>query len=343
MENAQIALFDITDAPDPRAHFGKPDLESYDIFVVFFSGGKDSVAAVLHLLEQGVDPSKIELHHHRVDGNEGSDLFDWPVTDAYVKSFANALHLPLYFSWKEGGLEGEMLRDNQRTRPTWFETPDGLMTSGGTTGKLGTRLKFPAVSADLRVRFCSAYGKVDPGSKVITGQTRFYGKRTLVVTGERAEESANRAKYLAFEPHRTDRRNGRNERHVDQYRAVHAWEESEVWAIMERWGVRAHPAYFLGFGRCSCQMCIFGSKDQWATIRQISPQRFQRIADYERQFAHTIRKDVSVEQLADMGRAYPAATPERAEIALNREYDLDIITENWELPAGAYGENAGPV
>ena len=343
MENAQIALFDVTDAPDPRQSFGQPDLESYDIFCVFFSGGKDSVAAVLHLLEQGVPKERVELHHHRVDGAEGSDLFDWPVTDAYVKAFADALGLKLYFSWKEEGLEGEMLRNNERTKAAWFETPDGLMTSGGTTGKLGTRLKFPAVAADLRTRWCSAYSKVDIGSKVITNQTRFYGKKTLVVTGERAEESSNRAKYLAFEPHRTDRRNGRHQRHVDQFRAVHDWKESQVWAIMERWGVLAHPAYFAGFGRCSCQFCIFGSKDQWATVRQISPQRFQRIADYERQFAHTIRKDVSVEQLADMGTPYPAATPERAAIALSREYPLDIITDAWELPAGAYGENAGPV
>ncbi|KXS55020.1 MAG: phosphoadenosine phosphosulfate reductase [Marinobacter sp. T13-3] len=339
----QIALFDITDTPDPRDQYGSIDLLSYDTYLVFFSGGKDSVAAVLDLIEQGVPRDKIELHHHRVDGFEGSNLFDWPVTDAYVIAFAKALGLKLYFSWKESGIEGEMLRENERTKPAWFETPDGLVSSGGKSGKLGTRRKFPAVAADLRTRWCSAYSKVDIGSKVITGQTRFYGQRTLVVTGERAEESANRAKYLAFEPHRTDRRNGRHERLVDQYRSVHDWSEEDVWAIMERWSVRPHPAYELGFGRCSCQFCIFASKDQWATVRKIDPARFNRIAEYEREFAHTIRKDHSVEQLADMGTPYPAATEEAARIALSREYHLDIITDNWQLPAGAYGENAGPV
>jgi len=31
-----------------------PNLDDYDRFIVFMSGGKDSVAATLHLLEQGV-------------------------------------------------------------------------------------------------------------------------------------------------------------------------------------------------------------------------------------------------------------------------------------------------
>lgn len=81
------------------------DVLSYDRIVVFFSGGKDSVACVLHLLECGVDPERIELHHHLVDGREGSSLMDWPVTDAYCQAFADAFSLKLYFSWKERGFE----------------------------------------------------------------------------------------------------------------------------------------------------------------------------------------------------------------------------------------------
>ncbi|WP_431217072.1 hypothetical protein ACQ86N_22505 [Puia sp. P3] len=36
--------------------------------IVAFSGGKDSIAMVLYLLEQGVDRRRIHLHHHDVDG-----------------------------------------------------------------------------------------------------------------------------------------------------------------------------------------------------------------------------------------------------------------------------------
>lgn len=38
----------------------------YDAILVAFSGGKDSLACLLHLLDLGVDRSKIELWHHDV-------------------------------------------------------------------------------------------------------------------------------------------------------------------------------------------------------------------------------------------------------------------------------------
>ena len=41
-----------------------PDLAAYDRILLAFSGGKDSLACLLHLLEAGVPASRIELHHH---------------------------------------------------------------------------------------------------------------------------------------------------------------------------------------------------------------------------------------------------------------------------------------
>lgn len=340
----QIALFDVTEAPDPRAVYGEIDLLSYDTFCVGYSGGKDSQAAVLHLLEMGVPRHKIELMHHRVDGGfSEARVFDWAVTDAYVRAFAEAFSLKLYFSFKDKGIKGEMYRENALTSPTYFETPDGLMKSGGDRGKATTRRMFPAVSPDLSKRFCSSYTKIDVGAKAITGQTRFCNSRTLFITGERAEESANRAKYLSFEPHRTDRRDGKLARHVDHHRPVLHWEESEVWAIMERWGVRAHPCYELGFGRCSCAFCIFASNDQMATLRQIDPEGFATMAGMETELGHTMKNNRSLHQVADAGTPYAAATPERVALAMSNTYDQPILTDNWTLPAGAYGDSAGPV
>ena len=137
-----------------------PDFGSYDRIVVAFSGGKDSVCCVLHLLDMNINPAKIELHHHLVDGREGSDLFDWPCTEDYCRKFAQAFGLRLYFSWLEGGLEREMCRANQAKAPTHFETPEGVQAIGG-QGQPGTRRKFPAKTADLSRRWCSAYAKID--------------------------------------------------------------------------------------------------------------------------------------------------------------------------------------
>ena len=38
-----------------------PDLRSYDRVVVAFSGGKDSVASLLTVLEAGVPPERIDV------------------------------------------------------------------------------------------------------------------------------------------------------------------------------------------------------------------------------------------------------------------------------------------
>src|SRR5580700_7982813 len=139
-----------------------PDFSFYDYIIVAFSGGKDSLACVLHLLELGVDPSRIELWHHDVDG--GDPFMDWPCTPSYCRVIAKALGIAIYFSWREGGFRREMLRHNTPTAPTRFERPDGTVGVKGGQGQPNTRLKFPQVSADLSVRWCSAYLKIDVGS-----------------------------------------------------------------------------------------------------------------------------------------------------------------------------------
>ena len=262
-----------------------PLLNSYDKIIVYFSGGKDSLACLLHLIEQGVDMSRVELWHHDIDGQETGRFMDWPVTRSYCEAVAKAFDIPIYFSWKVGGFEREMLRENSLTAPTKFETPDGeVVQVGGTRGKKNTRRKFPQVSADLKVRWCSAYLKIDVGATALRNQSRFDHSKTLTISGERAEESPARAKYKTFEPDRTDNRDGRKARHVDRWRPIHKWSEADVWAIIERFKVQPHPAYELGWGRVSCLHCIFGSKNQWASSRQVDPGGFETIQLYEMDF-----------------------------------------------------------
>lgn len=96
-----------------------------------------------------------------------------------------------------------MDRDGEATAPIRFETPEGRLGRAGGEGPPGVRGWFPQVSADLSVRWCSPALKIDVLAAAIRGQTRFHAGRTLVVTGECAEESPARARYRSFEPHRT--------------------------------------------------------------------------------------------------------------------------------------------
>lgn len=329
-----------------RAAPPQPDLASYDTIVVAFSGGKDSVACLLSLIEAGVQTDLIELHHHAVDG-EGPSFMDWPSTTAYCRAVARAFGIPLYLSWKEGGFLREMLRDNQPTAPIRFETPNGTIGTVGGAGPAGTRLRFPQVSADLRVRWCSAYLKIDPLAVLIRAQSRFLQRRTLIITGERAQESRARAGYAVFEPDRTDTRDGtRRQRHVDHWRAVHHLDEHGVWDMMQRHGIIPAPAYRLGWSRFSCLGCIFGGPDQWSSLRAIAPEWFKRIADYEDQFGCTIQRHCGIRALADRGQPYRAALsqPGLARRALCSDWDEPVRTTpgQWQLPAGAFGSGGGP-
>jgi hypothetical protein len=82
---------------------------------------------------------------------------------------------------------------------------------------------------------------------LIRGDDRFLGRRALVVTGERAEESPSRARYASFEPHRTDTQAGtRRQRHVDHWRPVHRWREREVWEAVRRVGAACWLPAWMG-------------------------------------------------------------------------------------------------
>ena len=86
--------------------------------------------------------------------------------------------------------------------------------------------------------------------------------------------------------------------------------------------------------------CIFVANDNWATIRYIAPERFQKIAEYERKFGVTIDRTRSVTQRADLGTVMQNADAYKA-IAMSEHYIEPILVSDWKLPAGAYSVNAG--
>lgn len=336
----------------PVATARRPDtstllpLEEYDLLIVSFSGGKDSLACLLYLLEIGVPPEKIQLWHQHVDGEptQTGGLMDWACTASYCRAIADALGVRLLFQWKHGGFEREMLRDHALTAPTSYERQDGTIgTSGGVRGKESTRLKFPQVSADLSVRWCSAYLKIDVAAMALNGDPALKMSQILFVTGERRQESTARSKYAEVEEHRAHNKR----RRVDQWRAVLDWSEQDVWSIIERWRIMPHPAYRLGWGRVSCLACIFGMPDQWASVQAIDPERFAKIHAYEHRFGLTIKRGVSVADQASAGSAYgECANNDLVALAKNHQYPADLAFvpagDEWVLPAGAYRRCGGP-
>lgn len=326
-----------------EAYFSAPSIEMdrYDKIVLCMSGGKDSIACLLHLIDIGVDVGRIELWHHDVDGREGSTLMDWPFMADYNRKLASAFEVPIYFSWLEGGFEGEMLKENAYSRPHYVETPDGLLVleRDTTRAKPATRLKFPQVSASFQTRWCSSALKIDVGRRALNNQPRFDSKKILFVTGERRQESANRARYNQLEPHVCDRRRGSKARHVDAWRPVLHWSEEQVWDALQRHGVTPPVPYRLGWGRSSCMKCIFNDAVIWATLRNHFPGSLDAIAAYEDRFETTIsRSRIPVIDVSKQADPMDIDDEEAFVQALKRDYMLPIVQvrKDWRLPPGAY-------
>ncbi|MFO6996405.1 phosphohydrolase [Pseudomonas aeruginosa] len=343
----QLTLLGFEPEPQLQAegtYFDAPtvDLGSYDHIVLCASSGKDSIACLLALIEQGVDLARVELWHHRVDGHEGSTLMDWTFIDSYMEQFAAAFGVPLYFSWLQGGIEGEMLKQDAFSQPHIVETPAGIISLERDTTRTvpGTRRRFPQQSANLATRWCSSAAKIDVGRRAITNQERFLGTKTLFVTGERRAESSNRSKYNQLEPHAVDRRKGRLGRHVDHWRPVLQYSEEQVWDLIARHRVEAPVPYRLGWGRSSCQCCIYNSPKIWATIRRYFPDRIAPIAAYEDEFGCTIsRQKINVLDLSATADAFEITDLAALDQARQREYTLPIFTpegQTWQMPAGAF-------
>lgn len=327
-----------------NARLKSRDLDTYDKIFIACSGGKDSVAALLELLNAGADPVRIELHHHLVDG-DGPTFMDWPSASAYVAALGQHLGLVTSCSWRAGGFERELWRTDCPTAPVRIKR-GGFVTERGGNGPTGTRRRFPQVSSNLSVRWCSAALKIDVMDAVLRDDPDLRNARTLVVTGERAEESANRARYADFEPHRADARSGRLKRHIDHYRPVLRHNEARIWSALRHANIDPYVAYHLGWSRLSCRACIFMDADQAASLRAFFPARFDRIVEAEARTGATIKRHVSLSELADRGRVFEptGAIADLIETAESDSpvYRRSMTVRNWIHPAGAYRNGAGP-
>lgn len=320
-------------------------IENYDKIIVAYSGGKDCTAATLQLLEMGVPREKIELWHQHIDGVGQEQFMDWPCTESYCRAAAKSLGITIRFQWKDKGFLGEMLRQDATTNGVWFEDGNGqpVYLPPGKTSKKSTRMKFPQVSADLSVRWCSAYLKIDVAKRAINNDPRLNNQKILFITGERRQESAARSKYEEVPPHPCNR----DSRTVHQWRMVIDWSEEQVWDIIKRWKVIPHPAYLIGWNRVSCMTCIFGEPDQWASVLDLIPERVKRIYQFETQFGLTIKKGLTVLDQANKGKSFLADVPtELKKLALSENYPIDWFFlpdgKDWVLPLGAYKRCGGP-
>ena len=168
-------------------------LEEYDLIVVLISGGKDSVACYLKLIELGVPKEKIEFWHHDIDGGHPTRRMDWKCTQNYVKALADAECVKLRVSYRVNGFFGELYRIGASEPIEWIDPDTGKIRQFKLSSnylkcrelkeqateemeellkQYGYRMKFPAKTGDLSRRWCSAYLKICVADTVVRNLDR---------------------------------------------------------------------------------------------------------------------------------------------------------------------------
>lgn len=225
------------------------------------------------------------------------------------------------------------------------EVADSLIRSVDDLRTDGERMKFPARSGCHQGRWCSGALKAQVEGKLYSQIDDIAtDARLLVVSGERRQESAGRAKYNEMEIHRTNAVT-RAHRLVHQWRSVIDWDEAMIWSIIKRWHIAPHPCYAAGWGRCSCAMCIFSLPKHWAGIRELFPTWVQAVEEDERILGFTLDNKLSLsEYIGDAKSCVCHDNPKALLQLTSGEFSLrDVEQPDWKLPAGAFhGAEGGP-
>jgi len=218
------------------------------LFAVNHSGGKDSQAMLLKLLELGIPGDQIVIVH--------ADLgrVEWEGSQEHIRR--NSFGLPLVVAEP-----ARTLFQMVRSRGMWPSPQQRQCTSD---------LKRTPITREIR-----RYLKAHP---------RFNG---LVVNcmGMRAEESSARAKAAVF---KFSERNSKAGREWYDWLPIHAMSEADVFASIRAAGQAPAWPYFAGMTRYSCCFCIMASEADLKTAARLAPSLYREVVHLERSVNHTL-------------------------------------------------------
>lgn len=223
------------------------------------------------------------------------------------------------------------------------EMGDSLIRNLDLLRQDGQRLKLPAKSSCSQGRWCSGSLKAQVESKLYSDiDTLAQDVKILVVSGERRQESAGRAKYNEMEIHRTNA-TAKAHRLVHQWRSVIDWSEAQIWNIIRRHRITPHPCYTAGWNRCSCMMCIFSLPTHWAGIRELFPERFAEVEEDERILGFTLDNKKTLAEYVGDAKSCVCHDDLRAlhQLTTGEFTAADAVRQEWTMPVGAFHGAAG--
>ena len=223
------------------------------LFVANHSGGKDSQAMLIRLLE--VVPREQLLVVHASLGE-----MEWPGALEHAQRQAEAAGLPFLVARAGLSLLDLVERRFQR-RP---EVP-----------------AWPSASN----RQCTSDLKRDPIMREVRRHAKASGARLIVTCmGMRAAESPRRSKMPTWA---VNARGSVAGREWYDWLPIHGLSTAEVFATIRDAGQEPHPAYGAGNERLSCVFCILGSAGDARNGAIRHPDLFARYVELERRTSYT--------------------------------------------------------
>lgn len=256
--------------------------------VVSMSGGKDSTATYLYLLESGFI-EKCEKQGRRVIRVFADTGWELPETYDYVEQLQNqfgkihrvALWVPI---------AGEVCPQNfDHLHPLWATSRggnNGFMDGDKAAMAKIVEARIGRYSPMLRLiiqrgyfptsvrRWCTDYTKKEP----IVSFLSKYDDPTNTI-GVRAEESPSRAKFPAWA--------WSDDYDCWVWRPIKHWTKSDVISIHNRFGIAPNPLYLQGSGagRVGCGPCVFSGKNDILWLSVNHPERIKIVEDIENMLA----------------------------------------------------------
>ena len=215
------------------------------------SGGKDSQAMTIRLVEAGIPLDQLLIVHATLGDVE------WPGTISHIQK--TTFGLPLVIA---------------RPRRSFF-------------GMVRARGMFPSP----RYRQCTSDQKRGPIERelrrYLAANPRFAG-RIVSAMGMRAEESAARRSRPVF---RRNERNSVAGRTWIDWLPIHDLRRQEVFDTIAAAGQEPHWAYGAGMSRLSCSFCIMSSLADIRCAARLRPDLLSAYMALEDEIGHSLRPD----------------------------------------------------
>jgi 3'-phosphoadenosine 5'-phosphosulfate sulfotransferase (PAPS reductase)/FAD synthetase len=224
------------------------------LFVANHSGGKDSQAMLIRLLES-IPPAQLVVVHASLGEVE------WPGALELARDQAEAAGVRFIVAKSNTKTLLSMVQNRFETRP---DVPS-----------------WPSSST----RQCTSDLKRGPIQRVVRGYAKANKFKIIVnCLGIRAEESPARSKKVVFKE--LDISNSVNTWY--EWLPIHQFSPAQVFETIKQAGQEPHYAYALGNERLSCVFCIMGSENDIKNGARHNPELLAKYAAMEQRTGYTM-------------------------------------------------------